>query len=191
MDGSDAENATLYLRYLDKEMNIMGILSVFCIATVAFPLKELLEAQKSTPLADMWENTKDYVLVGSFLIMFSAACFYRQRSTLAWFYGQICLALSAPQITGINLQDWLADADSWATWVPYRWAFWFLWLGMAGYGAALTSYKCHWIASYGALEFYLGGAVLSLSVNWRISHMLVAHRYEDNPLTLRRFFFGR
>jgi hypothetical protein len=62
MDGSDAENATLYLRYLDKEMNIMGILSVFCIATVAFPLKELLEAQKSTPLADMWENTKDYVL---------------------------------------------------------------------------------------------------------------------------------
>jgi len=30
----DREGAKLYLEYLDKEMNIMGILSTFCVATV-------------------------------------------------------------------------------------------------------------------------------------------------------------
>src|SRR5216684_2950180 len=89
------ESTKLYLDYLDKEMNHMGILSAFCVATVAFSLKELLEAQKPAELWQIRDSAKAYILVGSFLIIAAAAWFYKQRSTLAWFYGQICLALTA------------------------------------------------------------------------------------------------
>jgi hypothetical protein len=105
----DREGAKLYLDYLDKEMNIMGILSAFCVAAVAFALKEVLGAQSSTSLANVWTNGAWQILIGSVLILGAAVGFYVERSTLAWYYGQISLTLAAPEIAGEELYLWLDE----------------------------------------------------------------------------------
>lgn len=184
------ESAKLYLDYLDKEMNIMGILSAFCVATVAFSLKELLEANgNSAPtLQTIWINGAWYILIGSALILGAAACFYVQRSNLAWNYGQISLTLAAPTVTGLALYDWLRDADGWDTWIPYRCGFFFLWPGLAGYGVAALGFKCSWISNPKASTIYIAIVVLLLAACWRCARILAAHPYDDDPLTLSSFF---
>ena len=183
----DRESTKLYLDYLDKEMNIMGILSAFCVATVAFSLKELLDAGKDSPLLDMWNNGHWYVLLGSTLLLGAAAWFYQQRSNLAWNYGQISLTLAAPSVTGTELYDWLRDADAWDTWIPYRWGFFFLWPGLAGYGVVAAGFKCSWIARWEAIGIYLAGTIIVLLISWRCAAILAANPYDDDPLTLASF----
>ena len=186
----DRESTKLYLAYLDKEMNIMGILSAFCVATVAFSLKELLEANGNPPppLQTIWVNGAWYVLIGSALILGAAGWFYVQRSNLAWNYGQISLTLAAPTVTGLKLYDWLRDADAWDTWIPYRCAFFFLWAGLAGYGVAALGFKYSWIAHPMPIWIYISVVVVLLAVCWRCAHILAAHPYEQDPLTLKNFF---
>jgi hypothetical protein len=193
MDGSDThevnpEGTTLYLDYLDEEMNIMGILSAFCTATVALALKELLGADADKPLGQIWINSRGFVIVGSLLILGAAASFYRQRSDLAWYYGQISLTRAAPEVTDVNVFDWLKDADSWKTWIPYRCAFFFLWPGLAAYMVGAVSYD--WCDSVRpiTLEIYASIVATLLLVCWRSACILAAYPYDDNPLTWSSFF---
>jgi len=184
----DREGAKLYLDYLDKEMNIMGILSAFCVATVGFSLKEVLGAQGSTPLALVWEHDAWVILIGSVLVLGAAVAFYVERSTLAWCHGQISLTLAAPAITGSELYDWLVEADSWGTWIAYRVGFFFLWAGLAGYGIAATGAKSTSITNHCALAFYIMGVIIALLSSWRVASIVKAHSYDNNPLIFKRFF---
>jgi hypothetical protein len=53
----------------------------------------------------------------------AALFFYRQRSLLAWYYGQIALCLTGKDPTGRGLSGLLDDADSWESWYFYQIGF--------------------------------------------------------------------
>jgi hypothetical protein len=184
----DPEGVKLYLDYLDKEMNIMGILSAFCVATVAFTLRELLEAEPNRPLEQIWEYSGWFVIIGSALILGAAAWFYRQRSDLAWYYGQISLTRAASEVTKTELFDWLKDADSWTTWISYRCGFFLLWPGLVAYMAAAVSYNWGCFAHATALGIYVSMVLVLLWACWRTACILAAHPYDENPLTLKSLF---
>jgi hypothetical protein len=122
-----------FLEYLDKEMTIMGILSTFSVAAVTLFLKEVGSAEpaKKTLFSLLWLREPWCVLLGSAWILTAAGLFYSQRSTLAWYYGQITLATEAPrQINNLDPVAWMKEADSWDTWTAHRVAFWCLRLGI-------------------------------------------------------------
>jgi hypothetical protein len=108
-----ASSALVYRDYLDKEMTIVGVLAAFATGAAALVIKEWLQ----TPL---WERSTVCVLAGSIGMIFSALCFYLERSHLAWLYGQISLA-AARSNEGVD--DWIERADSWGAWFWYRTAF--------------------------------------------------------------------
>jgi uncharacterized protein len=107
-----------YLDYLDKEMTIMGILSAAAVAAPAGILNLSLSKDVQEIL---WRPSHYFLVLGATLCIFAALLFYKQRSTLAWYYGQICLAeaITQKQACSGKLREWLRDADSWETWWPY------------------------------------------------------------------------
>lgn len=112
-----------YLGYLDKEMTIMGILSGFCIATLGLSIKVL--ADKPDLASRLWSGCPVPFVLAHLMLLAAALSFYRQRSLLAWYYGQIALQDSGYS-TGFDLGRWLRDADGWDTWMNYQRGFWLL-----------------------------------------------------------------
>jgi hypothetical protein len=105
-----------YLRYLGKEMNIMGILSTFCVAVPALFLERLASAAKDTDLAMIWSSGKTYFWIASALLLVSTALFYKQRSLLAFYYGRIALGEPPPRHVSVpDYETWADWADSWTT----------------------------------------------------------------------------
>jgi hypothetical protein len=136
-----------YLEYLDKEMTIMGILSAVAVAAPGGILSAVL-AGDSGVKATLW-NTEQFFIVGaSVLCVIAAFCFYKERSELAWFYGQISLkeVLGDKKSVAGELREWLRDTDSWETWWPYSWGFTFLVTGFIEYLSAVFFYlvPAHW-----------------------------------------------
>jgi hypothetical protein len=107
------------LGYLDKEMTIMGILSTFCLAIIVLVIKEL----DSPLLQPVWSSSCYYIVAALGLILLAALFFYKQRSYLAWYYGQICLKICCHPD---EVRGFIDDADSWETWISYQLAFTFL-----------------------------------------------------------------
>jgi hypothetical protein len=134
-----------YLEYLDKEMAIMGILSAVSVIAPGGILSALLASDKGAA-SQLWNTSSAFILAGATFCIVSALYFYKERSTLAWFYGQICLkqALGPKDVMGI--QDWLREADSWESWWPYSCAFTFLITGFLEYLFASLFYlfPSHW-----------------------------------------------
>jgi hypothetical protein len=174
-----AEAHKTYLDYLDKEMSIMGVLCAFSVGVLALALDRILGNDKETTLTDLWKREPEYVLTGSVLVLASALMFYRQRSLLAWYYGQISLSLIQPNVTRRAVTFWLREADSWATWITYRIGWGCLTLAMWTFVAALINAaicpkalpaNMLWvpIVAYGVLE---------------TPHLLLlsAYRYSHNP----------
>ena len=129
-----AIKSAAFIEYLDKEMNIMGILSVFCVAVAGLSIDRTAGAAALSALSVCWQRSAPLIASGAFAALLAALFFYRQRSTLAWYAGQLALAevTAKPE----KAADLLADADAWETWISYRFAFiWlhasFLWLGLA------------------------------------------------------------
>jgi hypothetical protein len=173
-----AEQNRNFLEYLDKEMTIMGILSSFAIAGVGLFIKDIVSAepQKQVLLCSLWSHSWLYILCGSGSILVSAGLFYRQRAELAWYYGQIALAMdSANEGREGELRK---EADSWAAWISYFSAFKFLWIGILAYTWAFLRLKEKiggaWLIALGACVAVYGLAECFL---------LLRFRYEDNPLT--------
>ena len=123
-----------YLEYLDKEMTIMGILSAVSVAAPAGILSTIL-ADHDGVKARLWDAGQFFILVASVLCVIAALFFYKERSGLAWYYGQICLAeaVSDQKSSSQKLREWLLEADSWETWWPYSLGFTSLLAGMAEY----------------------------------------------------------
>jgi len=127
-----------YLEYLDKEMTIMGILSAVCVAAPAGILNAVL-SKDSDVKSMFWNPGHLFIVMGSALCILAALMFYKERSSLAWYYGQICLAeeLEDKRSASAKLREWLREADSWEAWWPYSWGFTFLIAGIAEYLLAL------------------------------------------------------
>lgn len=164
----------------------MGILSTFCVAVVALALDKILSAKisESPVLVEIWKSGQLYVLTASTLMLLGGYFFYRQRSLLAWYYGQICLCLfRSPK----EVQDWLDDADSWETWRYYQTAFVLMWLATIDYGAAICSANSSWIQ-----EHYLIVILIPLLSTGPVllfrRFVLKRYKYEDEPF---KVFFSR
>ena len=128
-----------YLEYLDKEMTIMGILSAVSIAAPAGILNALLGDDKSGLKDRLWGAGPFFIVGGSVLCAIAALLFYRQRSRIAWYYGQMCLLESKNEDAGMSqkLREYMADIDSWAEWKSYSWGFDALVAGFVEYAAAV------------------------------------------------------
>jgi hypothetical protein len=123
-----------YLEYLDKEMTIMGILSAASVATPAGILNAIATKDNAVASA-FWNVGESFIITASVYCLLAASCFYKQRSQLAWLYGQICLAeaLHDKNSALAKVRDWLEEADSWGSWWPYSWGFTFLVAGFVDY----------------------------------------------------------
>jgi hypothetical protein len=116
-----------YLRYLSTEMTIMGILSAFFVAVPAWILEKTFSADEGSVAYSCLSALSEasiYLVLASILFLGAALFFYRQRSRLAWLYGQIALETAIPGYTERRICDWLKEADSWESWIPYNTAFW-------------------------------------------------------------------
>lgn len=115
----------------------MGLLSGFSLAIPALVARSIAGAEHTSALRPFWDGAAKYWLVGSAAMLLAGLFFYRQRSLLAWYYGQLCLARTpnAPEVDEAKL---LRDADSWETWIFYRCAFCALGVAFYIYGVALS-----------------------------------------------------
>lgn len=113
-----------YREYLDKEMTIMGILSAVSVAAPAGVLNTVLGEQ--TGLRGLlWLTGRHFIVLGSVLSVLAALYFYKQRSLLAWYYGQISLrgAIEEDPTASAEVRELIRGADSWESWWPYSWGF--------------------------------------------------------------------
>jgi hypothetical protein len=172
-----AEQNTKYLDYLDKEMTIMGILSTFAVAMVALFLQQIgtAEPTKNSLFYSLWQTEFPYIITGSVGVLVSAIIFYLQRADLAWHYGRLAQAIDKASGTSMKGEDALAagnktnipeklldEADSWETWIPYFWAFKFLWIGLALYLWAFLDVQLH-----------LKGLWLLVPITWTVVFLLM------------------
>ncbi len=126
--------ADSYLVYLDKEMNIMGILSAFCVLTVAGIANAFKDVDPNgkTLASALLKASHEYIVAGCICMMAAALFFYGERSHLAWCYGQICLAQFDDE-TYSSPGYWLDLANGWSSWRSYKAAF-------AALGAGATEF---------------------------------------------------
>lgn len=134
-----------YLEYLDKEMSIMGILSAFSMIAPGGILSALLASDKG-PANALWATSSPFIAAGATFCVIAALCFYRERSILAWHYGQICLAELIEEDATAKTRELLRGADSWASWWSYSWGFTFLDFGFIDFLLAIIIHLAppHW-----------------------------------------------
>jgi hypothetical protein len=172
-----------YIEYLDKEMTIMGVLCAFCVSAAAAVLWKINDAKEKTLLWRMVEHTPWLTFIGTFAVFFAALLFYRQRSLLAYFYGQIVLSVSHPKITSLTVDELLTEADSWATWLLYRWAFVVLSLGFVGWSGALVLGRFAIAENSWPLGAYVAVTIAAILSMARTHYVLSKLRYDPSPLT--------
>jgi len=168
-----------FVEYLDKEMNIMGILSVFCVAVSALALDRTAGAAVTSPLAAAWRHSAPLIASDVLLGFVAALFFYWERSLLAWYAGQLALAeaTDAPK----TVQERLIDADGWDTWISYRLGFISLYAAFLWMSLAVT--REIFPAMMQIRQRWLIGAVLCLVMLSSIvtRHILTKYKYEEDP----------
>jgi hypothetical protein len=132
-----------YLDYLDKEMSIMGVLSTFCLAVPSLFLERVISADEKSIAHDfllkLWCDSWLFLVIATLMMFFRAVYFYKQRSRLAWYYGQIALKMALSSYTAHELEKWLKKADGWETWIPYHWAKCAIIFAVTGFTLAVLS----------------------------------------------------
>ena len=75
----------------------MGILSAFCVLTVAGVANALkdVDVSKQSLAASAWNNAQTFIVIGCLCVLAAA---------LAWCYGQTCLALANEDEYGAPLR---------------------------------------------------------------------------------------
>jgi hypothetical protein len=187
-----ASDAKVYLDYLEKEMTIMGVLSAFAVSALAAVLWKVadVESNKASLLAQVWKTAPWLILIGAASHLLSALFFYRQRSRLAWYYGQIALATLKTNGRKDAVAKLLADADGWDTWEHYWWGFVFLTIGFVGYGIAFASGLLQPTAKIALLIVYGSCSLVALGLVARMTRIARDHPQEEEPFKLSRKFFG-
>jgi len=168
-----------YLDYLDKEMAIMGLLSAFCVAVAALTVQQVAGADDGG-LKFLWDHEQSQLELGLGSLIVGALFFYRQRSHLAWLYGQLCLLQSKDAPPGA-LEAKMDEADAWLSWTYYRTGFVAVSLAFAQIGIALFHSPTH--AEPGTLHppgyFWL---LPALAILFAVLQWHIMHRYKgDHP----------
>ena len=162
-----ADDKQKYLEYLDKEMTIMGILSTFAVLIVSLLLQQIGSAEEHKLFNSIWKEEGWYILVGSASTLIAAMLFYLQRADLAWHYGRLARAEDGAEDSA-SKADFLKEADSWATWIPYIWGFKFLYIGFLTFYWAFvekqSGVKLAWWITTGAVVVILG--LIGLFQTW-------------------------
>ena len=134
-DPSVSDVAKPYLDYLDKEMTIEGILSAFCVAVGGVAFDRVLGGKAdgaSSFVGQLQEFSYPFVLAAIAGLVTAALFFYLQRSTLAWYYGEISFAVAtalagrAGEADAASVLESLEDAHSWSAWNRYKFGWSFL-----------------------------------------------------------------
>jgi hypothetical protein len=114
-------------------------------------------------------------------MLLGALYFYRQRSLLAWFYGQLCLDLANG---GKSVAQRLNDCHSWATWLHYRTAFGCLGVAFVSYILAARSTwsgeSGEWVKTH-ALPTIFGYSSIALCVLLAVRFVLTKYKFEEAP----------
>ena len=176
-----------YLDYLDKEMTIMGVLTAVAVVAPGAILNAALTSDKGQMCA-LWNAEPFFIVTGSVLCILAALFFYQQRSTLAWYYGQISLEETVGTKESVKLREWLLEADSWATWWPYGWGFIFLIVGFVEYFLAflffLLPQRWPWLGNHVSLvKTILFCACLLVAFATALEEWFIRTRYRfsDHP----------
>ena len=172
------EDPNPYLEYLNKEMTIMGVLSAFSIGTTALVIDKTIGGEKGA-LKELWPTHAECLLAGIAALTLSALLFYRQRSYLAWYYGQIALARVKGAAADAPLSQWLKDVDSWETWIHYRSAF--LALSFAFVELALALVGSLNVPHVGSHYDTLVPLTALIVFGLLQRHVLTRYRYDDHP----------
>jgi hypothetical protein len=177
-----------YRVYLEKEMTIMGLLSTFCLAALAFEVGKvpLLETKEAPAFLDAQSG---YVLCSVVCLLLGALAFYRQRSLLAFYFGQLALDACAPN-RGLTQprHDLLEEANSWETWITYRWGFFFACTGIAAYGFARFA---HWQCMGWRFALFFGFLVgYGIALMLRLSYFLRRNSDKANPVPSFPYLVG-
>jgi uncharacterized protein (DUF983 family) len=169
-----------YCDYLDKEMTIMGLLSAFAVGVPAVVLDRTAGADTSTQaaLAAVWSDQRVPLGAGSLAFVLAALFFYRQRSLLAYYVGQLRFSQTDACYKGMTAKGLLEDADSWATWVHYQTAFVLLTLGFIFYGFAFYAPLWLRLSSWRTVVILSVVAALYAVLN---AFVMTRYRYHDNP----------
>jgi hypothetical protein len=159
-----AQDPKPYLEYLDKEMTIMGLLSTFDVAVTGLILNASLGQQRGE-LQTVWQSGHWYLVTASFWMLLAALIFYRQRSLLAYYYGQIALSAVDQSCADYrNIESALKEANSWTTWFLYRVAFACTIVGFFNYGLALVSTVASPVRNATAILVVVGASAISILV---------------------------
>lgn len=162
----------------------MGILSSFCVVTLAFAVDRLVfpDATK-VPGFKPWETAFVYCSIGLTSLFLSAFSFYKQRALLAYYYGQISLQ------TGLNsrgkTRELLLAADSWQSWIWYQAGFGFLFVAVSELGLTLLSINSAYIKEH---QNTLAIAVALLFIFLYAPRIYSYWRYPNEERPLRKFF---
>ena len=103
------KGAEPYLEYLDKEMTIMGILTAFAGGVPSLVLDRTAGASTSSPFSALWEVERPLILCGSLALFLAALYFYRQRSLLAYYYGQLALSTTPAAYRDKDPAEWIEE----------------------------------------------------------------------------------
>ncbi len=183
-----SESAKFYLDYLEKEMTIMGLLSTFCVAVVALVLEKVLGASERTFLVDIAQSGRCSLMAASVWVLVAAFYFYRQRSRIAWVYGQIALSLSK---NPLETEDLLTEADAWTTWLHYHVGFAFLVMGFLYYAAAVWSASSANVATWISIHYFLSfGLPALIAVTVLLLRACVLHQYPQEDKPFKKFFYS-
>jgi hypothetical protein len=131
---SPAEYWKPALDYLDKEMTATGVLAGFCVAVVAFVLKELNAtggALGSLPQVARWP-----IATGILAMLLASGCFFGQRTNLASLYGVISFSLVPGDKNYGKTAIILKANNDWRAWHPYAWGRYLLGLALTEFAMA-------------------------------------------------------
>ena len=174
------EEVKNYLDYLDKEMTIMGILSTFCVLSFGGAMDKIVFYEKEKVSTYVfWLQTHVYCLVGLITIMLAALYFYRQRSLLAYYNGQISLGIAKNDRGRID--EGLDYADAWRTWEFYRIAWGFLIVSSVNFTMMLLAEKFEFFRSYEYPACLISSIIVFSFIIFEI-HACRKYKEEDDPI---------
>ncbi len=180
-----ATDPKTYLDYLDKEMTIMGLLSTFSVLVIGLTVNSSLAADRGE-LMNVWPNGHWYLFGGSFWMLLAALLFYRQRSLLAYYYGQIALChIQDSSGEYENIESALMDADAWITRFFYQSGFACMIVDFVHYGIALLSLIVPYVSEPTIIRGVLlaGGIIVVGFVLWNHRRLRAV---DEDPRERRR-----
>jgi hypothetical protein len=149
------------------------------VAVLALVVDKIAGAKDSTALSSLWTNQANTWVIGAAALLVAALFFYRQRSHLAWYYGQITLAQVMGSKGENSVKEWLRAADSWETWLSYRHGFASLSFGFFQFSIAVVQQQLR--SKYPLLLTLVVPLAGCVGFALLQKHVLTKYRFHDEP----------